>query len=225
MSSRPWRPCGTSGSSPGRTPPPAGVYGEAEIREKLIDPLVGDRLTQPVFNGYSVCYLFSTDIIRKNHITFDGPYLEDELFVLEYFCNARSLAATDQPLYRYFLHGESATHHYMDNFSQVFSRFMERKEALVARYGLESARPQWRESSNWAGLLIAVGNEYARDNPKSIRQRQKAVKAFCQRPEMQKAIRELVPAGLSPNKQMVANLVRKRHFFTLTQLYRLKNRI
>ena len=102
---------------------------------------------------------------------------------------------------------------------------MERKEALVARYGLESARPQWRESSNWAGLLIAVGNEYARDNPKSIRQRQKAVKAFCQRPEMQKAIRELVPAGLSPNKQMVANLVRKRHFFTLTQLYRLKNRI
>ena len=201
------------------------VYGEAEIREKLIDPLVGDRLTQPVFNGYSVCYLFSTDIIRKNHITFDGPYLEDELFVLEYFCNARSLAATDQPLYRYFLHGESATHHYMDNFSQVFSRFMERKEALVARYGLESARPQWRESSNWAGLLIAVGNEYARDNPKSIRQRQKAVKAFCQRPEMQKAIRELVPAGLSPNKQMVANLVRKRHFFTLTQLYRLKNRI
>ena len=204
---------------------PAGVYGEAEIREKLIDPLVGDRLTQPVFNGYSVCYLFSTDIIRKNHITFDGPYLEDELFVLEYFCNARSLAATDQPLYRYFLHGESATHHYMDNFSQVFSRFMERKEALVARYGLESARPQWRESSNWAGLLIAVGNEYARDNPKTIRQRQKAVKEFCRRPEMEKAIRELAPAGLSPNKQMVANLVRGKHFFTLTQLYRLKNRI
>ena len=204
---------------------PAGVYGEAELRERLIDPLVGDRLTQPVFNGYSVCYLFSTDIIRKNHITFDGPYLEDELFVLEYFCNARSLAVTDQPLYRYFLHGESATHHYMENFPQIFSRFMERKEALVAKYDLESTRPQWRESSNWAGLLIQVGNEYAPGNPKSIRQRQKAVKEFCRRPEMEKAIRELAPAGLSPNKQMVANLVRGKHFFTLTQLYRLKNRI
>lgn len=204
---------------------PAGVYGEAEIREKLVLPLTGDRLTQPVFNGYSVCYLFSTELIRKNHIAFDGPYLEDELFVLEYFCNAHSLAVTDQPLYRYFLHGESATHHYMKNFPQVFSRFMERKEALVSKYGLESSRPQWRESSNWAGLLIAVGNEYARDNPKSIRQRQKAVKEFCRRPEMEKAIRELVPAGLSPNKQMVANLVRGKHFFTLTQLYRLKNRI
>lgn len=204
---------------------PAGVYGEAEIREKLVLPLTGDRLTQPVFNGYSVCYLFSTELIRKNHIAFDGPYLEDELFVLEYFCNARTLAVTDQPLYRYFLHGESATHHYMANFSQVFARFMERKEALVSKYGLESSRPQWRESSNWAGLLIAVGNEYARDNPKSIRQRQKAVKEFCQRPEMEKAIREIAPAGLSPNKQMVANLVRGKHFFTLTQLYRLKNRI
>lgn len=204
---------------------PAGVYDQAGIREKLVGPLLGDRLTQPVFNGYSVCYLFSADLIRKARLTFDGPYLEDELFVLEYFCNARSLAVTDQPLYRYFLHGESATHHYMKDFPQVFSRFMERKEALAAKYGLESDRPQWRESSNWAGLLIAVGNEYARDNPKSIRQRQKAVKEFCRRPEMAKAIRELTPVGLSPNKQMVANLVRGKHFFTLTQLYRLKNRI
>lgn len=204
---------------------PAGVYDEAAVREKLVYPLLGDRLTQPVLNGFIVRYLFSTEIIRKAHIVFDGPYLEDELFVLEYFCNARSLAVTDQPLYRYFLHGESATHHYMKDFPQVFARFMKRKEALVEKYGLESARPQWRESSNWAGLLIAVGNEYARDNPKSIRQRQKAVKEFCRRPEMQKAIRELAPAGLSPNKQMVANLIRGKHFFTLTQLYRLKNRI
>lgn len=204
---------------------PAGVFGPEDIRKKLVDPLVGDRLTQPVFNGYSVCYLFSAEIIRKNRLAFDGPYLEDELFVLEYFCNAQSLAVTDQPLYRYFLHAESATHHYMADFPRVFSRFMERKEALVAKYDLESSRPQWRESSNWAGLLIAVGNEYARDNPKTIRQRQKAVKEFCRRPEMEKAIRELVPTGLSPNKQMVVNLVRGKHFFTLTQLYRLKNRI
>ena len=96
---------------------------------------------------------------------------------------------------------------------------------IVERFGLEAARPQWRESTNWAGLLIAVGNEYARDNPKTIRQRQKAVRDFCRQPEMQHAIRTLKPVGLSPNKQMVANLVRGKHFFTLTQLYRLKNRI
>ena len=204
---------------------PPGILDQEKIREKLVLPLTGDRLTQPVFNGFSVCYLFSADVIRKAHLAFDGPYLEDELFVLEYFCSARSLAVTDQPLYRYFLHDASATHHYMQNFPQVFRRFMERKEALVERFGLEAARPQWRESTNWAGLLIAVGNEYARDNPKTIRQRQKAVRDFCRQPEMQHAIRTLKPVGLSPNKQMVANLVRGKHFFTLTQLYRLKNRI
>lgn len=204
---------------------PAGILGKEEIREKLILPLAGDRLTQPVFNGFSVCYLFSADIIRKARLAFDGPYLEDELFVLEYFCNARSLAVTDQPLYRYFLHAASATHHYMADFPQVFRRFLERKEALVEKYDLASHRPQWRESSIWAGLLIAVGNEYARDNPKTIRQRQTTIRDLCRQPEMDQAIRALKPAGLNPNKQMVADLIRGKHFFTLTQLYRLKNRI
>ena len=204
---------------------PAGTYDEAAIRERIVYPLLGDRLRVPVFNGFIWRYLFSAKILRAAKITFEGAYLEDELFLMEYFCNAQRLAVTEEPLYRYLLNPASATHKYMADFRQVFARFMERKAALAERYGLEAARPQWRENSNWAGLLIAVGNEYARDNPKSIRQRQKAVKEFCQRPDMQKAIRELAPAGLSPNKQMVANLVRGKHFFTLTQLYRLKNRI
>ena len=42
---------------------------------------------------------------------------------------------------------------------------------------------------------------------------------------MSQAIDAITPAGLSGNKQMVANLVKGRHFFILTQLYRLKNRI
>ena len=204
---------------------PAGVYGQCEIQERIVYPLLGDRLQPPLFNGFIWRYLFSSSILRSARVSFEGAYLEDELFLMEYFCNSRKLAVTDVPLYRYFLNPDSATHRYMKDFPQVFRRFMERKEALVEKYGLESARPQWRESSNWAGLLIAVGNEYAKDNQKSIRQRQKAVKEFCRQPEMEKAIRDLVPVGLSPNKQMVANLVRGKHFFTLTQLYRLKNRI
>ena len=107
----------------------------------------------------------------------------------------------------------------------VFGRFMERKEALVKRYKLEEARPQWRENTNWAGLLIAIGNEYAKSNPASVRKKHQTVKAICKRPEMAKAIRELKPEGLNPNKQYVANLVRGNHFFILTQMYRLKNRI
>jgi len=204
---------------------PSGIYEQDAIRERIVYPLLGDRLQAPVFNGFIWRYLFSASLLRSSHISFEGAYLEDELFLMEYFCNSRKLAVTDVPLYRYFLNPSSVTHKYMSSFPQVFRRFMERKEALVERYGLEAARPQWRENTNWAGLLIAVGNEYARDNKKSIRQRQKAVKEFCRQPEMAQAIKAVRPEGLSPNKQMVANLVRGGHFFTLTQLYRLKNRI
>ncbi|MDD3230865.1 MAG: glycosyltransferase [Oscillospiraceae bacterium] len=204
---------------------PSGVYDRQEMREKIVYPLLGERLKLPVFNGFIWRYLFSAAILRSAHITFEGAYLEDELFLMEYFCNAEKLAVTEQPLYRYFLNPASATHRYMKDFLQVFCRFMERKEALVKKYALEAGRPQWRENSNWAGLLIAIGNEYAPGNEKNVRQRQKTVEALCRQPEMAKAIAAVTPEGLSANKQMVANLVKGGHFFILTQMYRLKNRI
>ena len=204
---------------------PAGVYEKEGIREGIVYPLLGDRLKVPVFNGFIWRYLFSAGIIRKAGITFEGAYLEDELFLMEYFCNARKLAVTEQPLYRYLLNPNSATHKYMKDLMKVYDRFMERKEDLVKRYNLEEARPQWREYTNWAGLLIAIGNEYASGNKKSVRQKQKAVQELCATPEMQKAIAEITPVGMSGNKQMVAQLVKGGHFFILTQLYRLKNRI
>ena len=178
-----------------------------------------------MFNGFIWRYLFSAEILRTQHITFEGAYLEDELFLMEYFCHAQKLAVTEQPLYRYYLNPASATHKYMADFMVVFRRFMERKEALAHRFSLDTARPQWRENSNWAGLLIAVGNEYAKGNPKSLSARQQTVRAICRRPEMAQAMAQLTPEGLSANKRLVARLLRGGHFFTLTQLYRVKNRI
>ena len=204
---------------------PAGVYDREGIRQGIVYPLLGDRLCLPVFNGFIWRYLFSTRILRSAHITFEGAYLEDELFLMEYFCNAHKLAVTEEPLYRYFFNPNSATHKYMKDFQKVFGRFMERKEEVAARYQLEAARPLWRENTNWAGLLIAIGNEYAKGNNKSVREKQKAVEELCRRPDMARAIEAITPEGLSPNKPMVANLVKKKHFFVLTQLYRLKNRI
>ena len=204
---------------------PAGVYDEQGIREGIVYPLLGDRLQPPLFNGFIWRYLFSAKILHSARITFEGAYLEDELFLMEYFCNAHKLAVTEQPLYRYLLNPNSATHKYMKDLMKVYDRFMERKEDLVKRYNLEEARPQWREYTNWAGLLIAIGNEYAKGSTKTIRQRQQAVQELCARPDMARAIAQVQPEGLSPNKQMVANFVRGGHFFMLSQLYRLKNRI
>ena len=90
---------------------------------------------------------------------------------------------------------------------------------------MEAACPQWRENSNWAGLLIAIGNEYAPGNPKALRQRQETIQALCARPDMAHAIRTLSPAGMSRNKQLAAKLVRGGRFWLLSQLYRIKNRI
>lgn len=204
---------------------PAGVYDRQGILDGIVYPLLGERLKAPVFNGFIWRYLFSGEILRDKQIVFEGAYLEDELFLMEYFANARRLAVTETPLYRYLENPASATHRYMPDYPQVFARFLERKAEVVERYGLSAARPQWRADTVWAGLLIAVGNEYAKSNPKSAREKQKMVEALCAQPEFAKAIRELCPKGLGRNKQIVADLIGSGRFGTLTVLYRLKNRM
>ena len=221
--------CAHLNVTPGGTSPelllPAGLYDHQGILDHVVYPLLGDRLRAPVFNGFIWRYLFSGELLRRYRIAFSGAYLEDELFLMEYFCYAQKLAVTDQPLYRYVWNPSSITHKYMRDFPAVFAAFMERKAALAERFGLEAARPRWRENSNWAGLLIAIGNEYAPTNPKSLRERRQAVEDLCRRPEMAEAIASLTPEGLSRNKQLVAKLVRGGHFALLTLLYRFKNRL
>lgn len=149
---------------------PTGIYEETGIREKILWPLAGDRLQPPVFNGFIWRFLFDAAILRDNAITFEGAYLEDELFLMEYFANVHRLAVTDKPLYRYLENPASATHRYMRDYPAVFARFLERKAEIMEKYGLDAARPQWRANTVWAGLLIAVGNEYVKSNPKPVRE-------------------------------------------------------
>lgn len=204
---------------------PAGVYDREAMRERIVCPLLGDRLRIPVFNGFIWRYLFSASVLRQAGITFEGAYLEDDIFLMEYFSNANRLAVTEEPLYYYYFNPNSATRRYMKDFLQVFRRVMERKEKLVEKYGLNAARPLWRENTNWAGILIAVGNEYAAGNPKSMKERRAYLKWLCAEPEMKMAIETITPTGMSGNKQVVARLVKGKHFTLLTLLYRMKNRI
>ena len=53
-------------------------------------------------------------------------------------------------------------------------------------------------------------------------EKQKAVETLCKREDFAEAIAALAPEGLHPNRQMAANYIRGKHFFMLTQLYRLK---
>jgi len=203
---------------------PAGVYGEAEIKTGIVDRLLGERLGQPdvVLNGYIWRFLYSRAVITRHDIAFEGAYLEDELFLMEYFCRAKKLSMTDKPLYYYLQNPLSVTRTYLPDYMNTFRRFMASKRELAGRFGLDV--PGWEHSSNWAGLLIAVGNEYAPGNPAGTREKQARVRSFAELPEMSAAIAALSPKGLGRNKQLVTMLVRRRWFGVLTLLYLLKNR-
>ena len=200
-----------------------GVYGPEEFRAAIVDRLLGDRLGRDLFNGFIWRFLFSRALIQENQISFEGAYLEDELFLMEYFCHAQRLVMVEKPLYYYLDNPASVTHRYMKNYMDTYWSFFRRKEALVQRFGLEIRRPQWRENTHWAGLLIAVGNEYAAGNPASAAEKRRHVQEIAESPAMAQAIAALCPQGLSRNKQLAADLLRRKQYGLLTLLYQIKN--
>lgn len=218
------QPGGEKWAEPGALP--AGVYDAGAIRKGIVDRLLGQRLGKPgeVLNGFIWRFLFSRAIIIDHDIRFSGAYLEDELFLMEYFCLAQKLAMVDEPLYYYLQNPASVTRNYLPDYMDTFRRFLAAKEAVVERYGLEGDDPQWRQSTCWAGLLIAIGNEFAHGNPASLAEKRRRVEGFTREPGMAKAIRDLNPQGMGRNKQLVAGLVRRRWFGLLALMYAVKNR-
>lgn len=206
---------------------PAGVYDREKIMTGIVDRLMGYRLEQPgqpVLNGYIWRFLFSRDIITREEIVFDGAYLEDELFLVEYFCHAEKLAMTERPLYNYWYNPNSAIHRYMGGYMETFRSFLARKRALALRLDTAEQLPDWEISTLWAGLLIAVSNVYAPGNPFTAVEQTAAVRAIAQDVNFSSIISGSAPSGLSRNKQIVVTLLRKKLYWLLTLLYRIKNR-
>lgn len=205
---------------------PAGVYGREDLRTGIVEPLLGQRLDfgNGVFNGFVVRFLYSRAVICDNNIAFEGAYLEDELFLMEYFLHAEKLAMVDDPLYFYLQNPSSVTRNYLPGYMDVFRNCMERKRMLAEKYSLADGLPNWEDNAVWAGLLIAIGNEYAPGNPRNLREKTSYIKELCKQPDVAHAIANLKPKGLAGNKQLVADLVMGRHFTILSLLYYVKNR-
>ena len=201
---------------------PEGTYGAEEIRRDFVVPLIGDRLGSggAVLNGFIWRFLYTRSIIAEHGIVFDGAYLEDELFLAEYFMYSQKLAISAKPLYYYWWNTASATHKYMKDYMETFRSFMLRKEKLVERFGIDA--PQWRASSEWAGLLIAVSNEFAAGNPASKAEKKARVRQYAE--ELGETVRSMHPTGLSRNKQLVVELIRHGYFGLLATLYTVRNR-
>ncbi len=206
-----------------KAPMSGGFHSAAKVRDRLVLPLLCGRLSAEPVNGYVVRYLFDKKRIDEKALRFTGAYLEDEIFLIDYFGSGVSMAVSDMPLYSYYQNPASVTRRYMAGFEQVFMNSLGAKEELVKKHALPVSA-DWRESTLWAGILIAAGNEYAPGNPTSFFGKASNLRELCRKPDFNGAIKAYKPQGLPRNKQVVASLIRKRMFLTLGLLYTVKNR-
>lgn len=209
--------------SPEAPPMAAGRHSAEEARRGISLPLLADRLRENPVNGYLWRYLFDAALIREHSLRFTGAYLEDELFLIEYFAIGSDLAVVDAPLYHYFINPFSVTHRYLADYTGVFLTSFRLKHALVEKYALE-VPAHWTYNTCWANLLIAVANEFAPGNSASLGQKVKATKSICAMEPFRSALENYVPEGMNRNKAVVASLLRRRMFFPLALLYAVKNR-
>ena len=199
-----------------------GFYNAEQSKKLIVEPLLRDRLTAE-FNGFIWCYLFDRKSIEKQGIRFTGAYLEDELFLIEYFSTGRTLAVTDESLYRYYLNPGSVTRRYLKNYEKTFETSFKLKKELIKKYKIEIPS-DWEYSTLWAGLLIAVGNEFAPGNPADSTKKVKKLRELCRSGIFAPAVKKYKPKGMGRRKTVVATLIRARQYRLLAALYNAKNR-
>ena len=204
-------------------PMPQGFYTPEQVTEGFILPLLCDRLSASLTLGTIWRCLFRTSLLRQHRLRFSGAYLEDEIFLIEYFSLGQSLACVDVPLYRYYQNPGSVTHKYLLDYVDTFSASLDAKKRLVAQYTIP-VPPHWTDNSAWAGLLIAVANRFAPGAPGGLLERARDLKTLCALPVFQHAYRHYRPQGLNRNKAVVVRLLQSRMFLALSALYTFKNR-
>ena len=197
-----------------------GSYDFNDVQKGIVLPLLQDRVREGLLLGTVWRYLFLNDVITKNGIKFCGAYLEDEMFLIEYFAHSCHLAVVDRPLYSYFQNPDSVTKRYLPTFIDTFLKTIEIKSGLVKKFSLPVS-VDWRLNSAWAGLLIAVSNEFAPGNPGGGADEIRKIAAI---PLFAEAIDNYKPEGMSRNKTITAYCLRHRQYAALTALYTMKNR-
>ena len=202
----------------------AGGHDAAEVRRAIVLPLLTDRLREGAFTGMVWRFLFRRSVIEEYGLEFTDAYLEDELFLIRYFSSYPCrLAVVAEGLYFYYQSAVSITRGYFAGFAENYLRVLDVKSALVAQYGL-NVPENWKDNCAWAGLLAAVGNEYAPGSGGTLGEKKRRVRALCALDAFSHALRFYKPAGMNRRKTVVAALLRSRMFGVLSLLYSVKNR-
>ncbi len=213
------------GGSGALVPPPLspGAHEGDEITRGLVLPLIQDRLRADAVNGMVWRWLFRREEIAALSLRFYGGYYEDEMFLIHYFSRPRRLVCAAEGLYYYYECPTSVTHRYFPGFVPHYLRILSAKAAAVADYALP-VRSDWRDNCAWAGLLAAVGNEFAPGGPHGLGTHLKNLREMCAIPDFAHALAHYVPRGMNRRKALVAALLRKRLLLPLCLLYAVKNR-
>ncbi|NLV49506.1 MAG: glycosyltransferase family 2 protein [Clostridiales bacterium] len=208
-------------TQPEAAPLPEGFYTKEEVALKLVLPLLQDRLSENPVNGYVFRFVYDRKVIERARLRFEGAYLEDEVFLIEYLLEGGSLVCVDRPLYNYYQNMSSATRRYMKDYTETFLSSFNRKKDIVRKYS-PPVSEGWENNTCWAGLLIAVSNECAPGNPAPFSVKLKRIREICAVPEFAQAVRELKPSGMSRGKTVVAAMIRRRLFLPLALMYEVK---
>ena len=112
----------------------------------------------------------------------------------------------------------------IDDYTQVTAKKMglRNKEKLVEKYHITGITG-WRTHTCWAGLLIAVGNIFARGRNAGFWQKRRELINLTHIPEFNSAIAEFIPQNVSGNKKLVVKLISMRQYTLLSLLYTIKN--
>ncbi|MCL1852015.1 MAG: glycosyltransferase [Peptococcaceae bacterium] len=202
---------------------PPGHYSAKMAQKMVVLPLLADRLRAGALLGTIWRYLFNTKTLADRGLSFTGAYLEDEIFLIEYFSLPLNLASVDKPLYTYYQNPNSVTRRYLEGFMDTFLVTLRRKIKLVEAFSIPVPEG-WIDNSAWAGLLIAVSNEFAPGHTRSFREKVSAIKKICREPVFEHALKHYTPSGMARAKAVVAALLRRRLYYTLALLYTFKNR-
>lgn len=200
-----------------------GFNAHDSVMNKLVLPLLCDRLSADIVLGTIWRYLFLRQRIVDMDIKFSGAYLEDEIFLIEYFAMPTTLACVNEPLYNYLQNPASVTHRYFTNYADTFRASIASKRRLVEKFRI-AAPEYWVHNTAWAGLLIAVSNEFAPGNNSSIFKKARKLREIAAGEDYAEAIAKYSPEGMNRNKTIVAKLMRAKLYFPLALLYTYKNR-
>ena len=102
------------------------------LYEKEEIDIVIRRLFDLSWTTHIYCFIYKTEIIKKNNIRFNSKirYVEDANFILQYLLKVKNIKVIDEYLYNYYENSNSVTNNYSSIFKNMENLQIFRSETL-----------------------------------------------------------------------------------------------